>query len=59
MKDLVKELIQQLDKVNDWQTAVRIASKPLLEYGYIEESYVEAIISSVNEIGPYIVLAPK
>lgn len=60
LKDLVKkELIQQLDKVNDWQTAVRIASKPLLEYGYIEESYVEAIISSVNEIGPYIVLAPK
>lgn len=60
LKDLVKkELIQQLDKVNDWQTAVRIASKPLLDYGYIEESYVEAIISSVNEIGPYIVLAPK
>lgn len=60
LKDLVKkELIQQLDTVNDWQTAVRIASKPLLEYGYIEESYVEAIISSVNEIGPYIVLAPK
>ena len=55
LKDLVKkELIQQLDKVNDWQTAVRIASKPLLEQGYIE-----AIISSVNEIGPYIVLAPK
>ena len=60
LKDLVKkELIQQLDTVNDWQTAVRIASKPLLEQGYIEESYVEAIISSVNEIGPYIVLAPK
>ena len=60
LKDLVKkELIQQLDTVNDWQTAVRIASKPLLEQGYIEESYIEAIISSVNEIGPYIVLAPK
>lgn len=60
LKDLVKkELIQRLDKVNDWETAVRIASKPLLEQGYIEESYVEAIISSVNEIGPYIVLAPK
>lgn len=60
LKDLVKkELIQQLDTVNDWQTAVRIASKPLLEQGYIEESYVEAIISSVNELGPYIVLAPK
>ena len=60
LKDLVKiELIQQLDTVNDWQTAVRSASKPLLEQGYIEESYVEAIISSVNEIGPYIVLAPK
>lgn len=60
LKDLVKkELIQQLDKVNDWQSAVEIASKPLLEQGYIEESYVEAIISSVNEIGPYIVLAPK
>lgn len=60
LTDLLKEeLIQQVDRVSTWQDAVRLAAQPLLAHGYIEESYIQAMIASINETGPYIVLAPK
>ena len=60
LTDLLKEeLIQQVDSVSNWQEAVRLAAQPLLAHGYIEESYIQAMIASINETGPYIVLAPK
>ena len=60
LTDLLKEeLIQQVDSVSTWQDAVGLASQPLLAHGYIEESYIQAMIASINETGPYIVLAPK
>ena len=60
LTDLLKEeLIQQVDSVSNWQEAVDLAAQPLLASGYIEESYIQAMIASINETGPYIVLAPK
>lgn len=60
LTDLLKEeLIQQVDSVSTWQDAVGLAAQPLLDLGYIEESYIQAMIASINETGPYIVLAPK
>ena len=60
LTDLLKEeLIQQVDSVSNWQEAVGLAAQPLLAHGYIEESYIQAMIASINETGPYIVLAPK
>lgn len=60
LTDLLKEeLIQQVDSVRTWQDAVGLAAQPLLAHGYIEESYIQAMIASINETGPYIVLAPK
>lgn len=56
---LKEELIQQVDIVSSWQDAVGLAAQPLLANGYIEESYIQAMIASINETGPYIVLAPK
>ena len=56
---LKEELIQQVDSVSNWQDAVGLAAQPLLANGYIEESYIQAMIASINETGPYIVLAPK
>lgn len=60
LTDLLKEeLIQQVDSVSTWQDAVGLAAQPLLDHGYIEESYIQAMIASINETGAYIVLAPK
>lgn len=43
---------------NSWQEAVRAACEPLLADGTIEKAYPEMIIKKVEELGPYIVIAP-
>lgn len=44
-------------KCNSWQEAVRESAKNLLDLGYIEERYVDAMIQNIEENGPYIVLS--
>ncbi|OLO36858.1 PTS sugar transporter [Priestia megaterium] len=56
---LQEPFLQLTDSADDWKSAVRLAAKPLLNYEYIELSYVEAMIKSVEQLGPYIVIAPK
>ncbi|MEB2265595.1 BglG family transcription antiterminator [Priestia megaterium] len=63
-KPMLHEVLQEpflrlTDSADDWKSAVRLAAKPLLNYEYIEPSYVEAMIKSVEQLGPYIVIAPK
>jgi len=59
---LVKMISQRttaLDvEVDDWEGAVRIAGGLLLSAGFIEERYIQAMIDSVKELGPYVVIAP-
>lgn len=43
---------------DSWQDAIRLAAAPLVERGSIEASYVDRMIASVIELGPYIVLMP-
>ncbi|CAH0202211.1 BglG family transcription antiterminator [Priestia megaterium] len=56
---LQEPFLQLTDSADNWKSAVRLAAKPLLNYEYIEPSYVEAMIKSVEQLGPYIVIAPK
>ena len=59
LKDLLTEnRIRIVDSVTDWQEAVRIAAKPLEEDQSIDPAYTEAMILSVVNLGPYIVLSP-
>jgi len=44
---------------DDWRDAVRAACAPLLVDGTIEREYPEIIIEKVEELGPYIVIAPN
>ena len=44
---------------DDWRDAVRAACAPLLADGTIEQEYPEIIIQKVEELGPYIVIAPN
>lgn len=49
----------QLDvECADWRDAIRKASAQLLELGYIEERYVDAMIANIEENGPYVILSP-
>ena len=40
----------------DWEDAIAKAAAPLVKKGSVEESYVQGIIDSVKENGPYFVL---
>ncbi|MDP1188982.1 PTS sugar transporter subunit IIA, partial [Klebsiella pneumoniae] len=44
--------------MDSWENAVRLAAEPLQMQGYIAGSYIEAILQSHKELGPYNVLAP-
>lgn len=56
---LTADRIRKIKKVNDWREAIRLAAKPLLEDGSIEKLYIDDMIKSLNEHGPYIVLADR
>ena len=60
LRDLLQlKRIQLKNDVSDWKEAIRAASKPLLQEGLITDKYVEVMISNINKMGPYIVIAPK
>lgn len=41
-----------------WEEAIRKGMKVLREKNYVENSYEEAVINNIKEIGPYMVVAP-
>ncbi len=43
----------------DWREAITIGTDMLITSGAIKPSYHEAIISSVEKLGPYICIAPN
>ena len=45
-----------MDSIENWEEAVRAASKKLLEKKYIQDEYIEAMIAEINRLGFYIVL---
>lgn len=56
---LKQENVRIMDPVADWKEAIRISTQPLEEQGYVEPRYKEEIIAKVEELGPYIILAPS
>lgn len=42
----------------DWREAVRASGDLLVATDVVTEAYTEAIVAAVEELGPYIVLAP-
>lgn len=57
-KILTKDFVRTGVSANDWKEAIHEGVKPLLEKGYIEERYEEAILENFKELGPYMVIAP-
>lgn len=47
------------EEFDSWEEAVKAACEPLVSEGAILEEYVDSIINSVKEFGPYIVIAPN
>ena len=51
------KLIQLKVEASDWQDAVRRSGQALLEAGYILPEYIDAMVESIIEAGPYVVIA--
>ncbi|MDW6092202.1 PTS sugar transporter subunit IIA [Vibrio rhizosphaerae] len=49
------DAIQLQVDVQNWQEALDIAARPLLEHQFIDPSYLDAIKSTTEETGPYYV----
>jgi mannitol operon transcriptional antiterminator len=58
LKELLTSEQIQFARARDWREAIRLAAEPLLRKGWIDEGYVRAMIRNVEELGPYIVVAP-
>jgi len=56
---LTEDLISFEKGFDNWEDAIIASSQGLLKQGFIEQSYVDSMISSVKEYGPYIVIAPN
>lgn len=57
--ELTLEHVRFEQKAKNWEEAIIIASQSLLQTDIIQQSYVDAMIESVKEYGPYIVIAPN
>lgn len=55
---LTKDLIQLKVPAADWEAAVRAGGALLLQAGKCDSAYIEAMVRTVRESGPYMVLAP-
>lgn len=57
LSELLNERSIRLDvSCRDWEEAVRRSGEPLTAKGDITEVYIQAVIDSVKEAGPYIVI---
>ncbi|WP_390216948.1 BglG family transcription antiterminator [Halobacillus seohaensis] len=56
---LTEKTIQFRDHVSHWEEAIRLTAQPLLDQDSIQPQYVEAMIENVNDLGPYVVIAPR
>jgi ascorbate PTS system EIIA or EIIAB component len=55
---LLKENVQILDRVTDWQEVIYLSTINLIEQGYITENYPKKIIELTEKHGAYYVLCP-
>ena len=46
------------ERCADWRSAIRAGCEPLVASGAVDAAYADEIIASVEQYGPYIVIAP-
>ncbi|RLG85827.1 MAG: hypothetical protein DRO39_04620 [Thermoprotei archaeon] len=56
--EALDDMIEVGVEVSTWEDAVRAAGSLLVRGGVAREEYVEAMIRTVKELGPYAVIAP-
>lgn len=57
-KLLTEDLVKLNIKASNWEDAVRKAGELLYINNKVEKSYIDAMVKTVESMGPYIVMAP-
>lgn len=57
--NLTQDYIQFYEGFDTWEDAVQHSAQPLVDNGEIKQSYIDGMIESVKNYGPYIVIAPN
>lgn len=57
-KLLTADTIRVVENVESWEDAIKVACKPLVDNKSVESRYIDAIIESTKELGPYYVIGP-
>lgn len=52
----IREKVVVIDKIENWENAIKLAAKPLLLDNSITENYVRAMVNNVKKFGAYIVI---
>jgi len=55
---LTEKAIRIKAQVKDWQEAVRMGGELLVNAGFAKPSYIDAMVETVKQLGPYSVIAP-
>jgi PTS system ascorbate-specific IIA component len=58
MEWISKEQVALRVRAHGWEDAVREAGRMLVDCDAVEERYIEAMVETTKELGPYIVIAP-
>ena len=56
LKELIRNKIDIVDSIDNWEEAIKKGAELLIENKCIEPRYVDNIIKNIKESGPYIVL---
>lgn len=57
LSDIISENLIRLKVVaTDWEDAIRKSAAPLLAHNKVSASYIDAMISTAKEAGPYMVI---
>lgn len=58
LSDITKPALIQLDlEVNSWQEAIRKSANPLVTEGFATQDYIDGMVKTSEESGPYIVIS--
>ncbi len=55
---LTAERVATKVEVDNWEDAVRAIGRLMVDTGVVEERYIDGMIHTAKELGPYIVIAP-
>ncbi len=55
---LTAERVATKVRVDNWEHAVRAIGRLMVDSGVVEERYIDGMIHTAKELGPYIVIAP-